>query len=924
MATVAHKQLLDVANTAVTTKSGWKMIWAAAHTMLAAGWTLIGSSDGTTKNATTDPAAFRWRNAPGTLGTSTTSGSGAVIGTPARGRATVTGLTGMTSAMKGSFLKFSGSATSANNNCHQIVSYVSATSVVIDALNFAVAADATGLSWDVRNPLTESYPSAQTAAIGWAALRGPGTIKIPITAAPSGRLLRNERIVQTTTGFEGELRDVVWDVSTSTGYLTVLGQVRGTGAGVYGLTTGEVFTGQSTGHTVTQNGTAKEYRVEVVFWKAANDTTGSWFCGTFDINSETSFTSLIGAAGCTATVPPGGGGSGNTFPTYAFVAWGNLDNTVPTQWAGHTGSVDSCGACWAIAADAIEEQGYSADPTWACSTIAALGCTWQTHGLFICDGGDYGDVAPWVTFTPNGSATTSDPTQSRTAVAAGSSSIAYSTVLVAADTSATTTQNSHLRGWMRRGFGDTADQFLGLSPVVFGLAASGVFCSATSTGYGSPVMSACHVGDVPVLLPHYVVYTPTGSVATYAPAKYIKGQTRWLKIVEGGIINQLHDSGSYLQLSTGAVVLAVGPFNGTAPVLQASRFYFATDTNAARRIAVTRKVSSAGVALNPSSGVPADPGAANWYPGDSGKTVGTYDTYALSPVKHNHTGTGILINSIAAIAGTRGEMRLLTAPLAAQTISGTVKGQMRCRTNNAAGLSYTAARLLVLTPTGTVRGVLRELLAQADTSGGLAFTTSATNRKIFRDGTLSSVDCLAGDRVALEIGVRSTNATGFITVNATCSATDLPENETTTTDNAPWIEFSTPLVFLGSGIGVSAGGDPSAGSALVTSTEDTTEPTLSNFTPADGATLAKYDTVAFDVTDDTDVTTQVSAYIVSTDTAELVWNGDGFENQYSTSTRTAITNGYHYVLRRVRGWPTGGVRIRVRVVDSGGNIGVLA
>lgn len=109
---------------------------------------------------------------------------------------------------------------------------------------------------------------------------------------------------------------------------------------------------------------------------------------------------------------------------------------------------------------------------------------------------------------------------------------------------------------------------------------------------------------------------------------------------------------------------------------------------------------------------------------------------------------------------------------------------------------------------------------------------------------------------------------------------------------------------------------------------DASAPVLSGFSPTTNATLAKYDLVTFDVTDALIedqflVTIQVSVYIVSTDTAELAWNGDGWENQYITSTRTAITNGFHFVLRRRAGWPSGGVRVRVRAVDRGGNIGTL-
>lgn len=124
------------------------------------------------------------------------------------------------------------------------------------------------------------------------------------------------------------------------------------------------------------------------------------------------------------------------------------------------------------------------------------------------------------------------------------------------------------------------------------------------------------------------------------------------------------------------------------------------------------------------------------------------------------------------------------------------------------------------------------------------------------------------------------------------------------------------------------GGDVLA-RTIAGSLRDSSVPVLSNFSPVDGAFLSRTDPISFRVTDVLDgdeiaFAVQVSVYIVSTDTAELAYNGDGFENQYTTSTRVAYsTNGYTFTLRRRSGWPSGGVRVRVRVIDRGGNIGTL-
>lgn len=125
------------------------------------------------------------------------------------------------------------------------------------------------------------------------------------------------------------------------------------------------------------------------------------------------------------------------------------------------------------------------------------------------------------------------------------------------------------------------------------------------------------------------------------------------------------------------------------------------------------------------------------------------------------------------------------------------------------------------------------------------------------------------------------------------------------------------------------GGGDSLARTIKGSVRDTTVPVLSNFSPAEDTLLAKNDPLSFRVEDVLDgdeivFVVQVSVYIVSTDTTELVYNGDGFENKYSTSTRAAYsTNGYTFTIRRTGGWPTGGIRLKVRVVDRGGNIGTL-
>jgi len=138
----------------------------------------------------------------------------------------------------------------------------------------------------------------------------------------------------------------------------------------------------------------------------------------------------------------------------------------------------------------------------------------------------------------------------------------------------------------------------------------------------------------------------------------------------------------------------------------------------------------------------------------------------------------------------------VSAPIAAQTISGTVKLQARAR-EEAAGMNARDFLLLkvVSNDGSTVRGTLLALNSYKNTE----LNTTLTN-KTWADGdALTSVTAQAGDRIVAEIGVAWLSI-----LNRSCwvnfgdnSATDLPENETETAAYNPWLEFSMDIVFQG-------------------------------------------------------------------------------------------------------------------------------
>lgn len=153
MATVNHV----VAGNYTFASAPLRLIWRLTRSMKKAGWKYMASSNGSSKGTSKDPGADFWG-----AGVTTNAGaSAASIAAPTRGRATVTGLTGITSSDKGRFILISGAATAANNHQHQIEEVLSSTSVRIDARTFAVASDANNgsLTWAIRDPTSETSVS---------------------------------------------------------------------------------------------------------------------------------------------------------------------------------------------------------------------------------------------------------------------------------------------------------------------------------------------------------------------------------------------------------------------------------------------------------------------------------------------------------------------------------------------------------------------------------------------------------------------------------------------------------------------------------------------------------------------------------------------------------------------------------------------
>lgn len=109
--------------------------------------------------------------------------------------------------------------------------------------------------------------------------------------------------------------------------------------------------------------------------------------------------------------------------------------------------------------------------------------------------------------------------------------------------------------------------------------------------------------------------------------------------------------------------------------------------------------------------------------------------------------------------------------------------------------------------------------------------------------------------------------------------------------------------------------------ALAPLQTDETSPTISGYSPAAGSTITRDQAIQFDVTDETGLASALVMATLGDGQPEVVHDGTQFRGRYaSLSTRSSISGGYRFVVRRTGGW-TSSPTIQVVPVDTGGNVG---
>jgi len=131
------------------------------------------------------------------------------------------------------------------------------------------------------------------------------------------------------------------------------------------------------------------------------------------------------------------------------------------------------------------------------------------------------------------------------------------------------------------------------------------------------------------------------------------------------------------------------------------------------------------------------------------------------------------------------------------TITGTIKGQLRCQSPSITYDYCLAIVAKVVSGDGaTLRGTLLTLIPSSLQS---EWATTLINRNFPVSTSVAEVAFQDGDRIVIELGAKAF-ATGWYTNwyirYGDSSGSDLPENETGTDDYCPWVELSQTLSFI--------------------------------------------------------------------------------------------------------------------------------
>jgi hypothetical protein len=318
-------------------------------------------------------------------------------------------------------------------------------------------------------------------------------------------------------------------------------------------------------------GVAVDYVHEVVFIKPVASTTIQILvvqAATVGTEAAELFSFCATQSGCTATVHPGGGGTGNAFGAHAWVMWGTGTTAGNGSLvAANTSSFFFLNAQY-VCVDAIPEQGYSADGTWNLFILATASTTTTPvggliYGFNVLDSLEDGELSPYVTINPGGT----KALYSNTRTSAGTlTTISGQTDVCRLPLSGVTTNaRTFFNGWRGRGIpglfaGAVIEAF-----VEFELAALDSIYLTGATPFelaraATPAMRMASSAS-PYAKTREPIWLYSAKITSLGTVYTAKGTIRWLYWVSGDQVTDVYGTDpAWTQLSShnlGAMV--VGP-----------------------------------------------------------------------------------------------------------------------------------------------------------------------------------------------------------------------------------------------------------------------------------------------------------------------------------------------------------------------------
>ena len=487
---------------------------------------------------------------------------------------TITGLTGVKEDCAYHYVTLRGASNGANNGIFRVIKVLSSTSIVINNPS-GISETASG-NWTMLDPVENMQTVAFYNFIGvnaWICMQGPSTLKIPINAASTGNFARGENITQSSTGAQGELVSYLYNASAGLTYLVVNPRVDGSGSGVHGWSTGATtITGGSSGATVTTGtSTPIEYVREIVLWKGtSNDYDITIYSQCVDSVGESShrFSARLGNAGCTATIAPAGGGTGNAFPSIgSYCVRGAGGQSLGTTFY----STSTLASRFHIIATNIDyTSGVSADGSFVYMIGNQSALPGAQHGIFYqaVDNTENGDLDPYVWYAP---------TQSTNTVSSAIASYNPTRIGTAAGNSAGGDFDSFggaangkvsIFGWIGRGI-TNQDFFQTFVILVLGLTGD--------TKPDSSFFASVSRDEILSDMANYYVLRDTIYIGSYQTSTLTnpqmfrrtrKGTLRWIFATQGGQIGDTFDNKRWIQASSFQGAFIVGPWDGVSTMTQ--------------------------------------------------------------------------------------------------------------------------------------------------------------------------------------------------------------------------------------------------------------------------------------------------------------------------------------------------------------------